>query len=80
MPHSYLSISAPRILAYIFIFDECVCSAWLGVTGKGGRGLEVRMVQKRDKMPAFLLTVPSNLSFGNIEGKCISVFKNEAEV
>lgn len=38
------------------------------------------MVQKQDKMPAFLLNVPSNLSFSNTEGEHISVFKNEAEV
>lgn len=41
---------------------------------------EVQMVQKWDKRSAFPLTVPSNLSFGNIEGKHISVLKNEAEV
>lgn len=79
MPHSYLSISALRISAYIFIFDKYICSAWSGVTQKSGRGRK-RMVQKLDKTLAFLLTVPSNLSLGSTEGKNITVLKIEVEV
>lgn len=42
--------------------------------------METKMIQKQDKRPASLDAVPSNLSFGNTEGKHVSVSKNEAEV
>lgn len=79
MTPSYLHISAPT---YLLIYSPVISAfvqpgrVWLERVVE----VEVRIVQKQVKSPAFLFTVSSTLSLRNIEGKCISVLKNAAEV